>query len=188
MLIIYAHPNKEGHCGYFLEKVKEDLIKREIDFEVLDLYDMKYDPVLRGEEHYTSGHHYVSEENKIIQEKIAKNKRFVIIYPVWWNNMPAILKGFFDRIMVKGFAFEYRQKMPIGLLKGRVAIFVSRGAPRIFSITIGAGRSVKVLIKDILRFCGLRAKAFPVGMATKFTDKNREMIEKQVVKGLDYLR
>ena len=37
MLIIYAHPNKEGHCGYFLEQTKKQLQKNEVDFEILGL-------------------------------------------------------------------------------------------------------------------------------------------------------
>jgi len=129
MLIIYAHPNKKGHCGYILEQVKKRLDKKREKYKILDLYQMKYDPLLKDEEHYTSGSHKVSKNNKIIQKKIKKSKKLIFIYPTWWNNMPAILKGFVDRVFIPKFAFSYKGNFPIGLLKGLANVYINKEGP-----------------------------------------------------------
>jgi len=187
MLIIYAHPNKTGHCGYFLEQVKKQLQKNEVDFEILDLYEMNYDPVLKSDEHYTSGKKNVDKVNLQIQEKIKQNDKLIFIYPTWWNSVPAMLKGFMDRVFTSGFAFKYTGKIPHSLLKGKAAIFTSSGAPRIYSRIIGRSGSIRVLKNDTLKFCGINSKAFVIGKARKLTDKNKSKIKKLVTKGLNYL-
>jgi NAD(P)H dehydrogenase (quinone) len=188
MLIIYAHPNKEGHCGYFLEQTKKQLQKNEVDFEILDLYEMNYDPVLKNEEHYTSGKKNIDDVNLQIQEKIKQNDKLIFIYPTWWNSLPAILKGFLDKVFTGGFAFKYTGKIPTPLLQNKAVIFTTSGAPRIYSRLVGRSRSIKVLKDDTLKFCGIKSKAFAVGNGNKLTDKNKKKIESQVVKGLNYLK
>jgi len=48
MLIIYAHPNKNGHCGYILQQVQKELENKKISFQILDLYQENYNPVLKA--------------------------------------------------------------------------------------------------------------------------------------------
>lgn len=148
---------------------------------------MNYDPVLKDDEHYTSGKTNVDKVNLKIQEKIKQNDTFIFIYPTWWNSLPAILKGFTDRVFTGGFAFKYTGKIPHPLLKGKAVIFNSSGAPRIYSRMIGKSRSIKVLKDDTLKFCGINSKAFAIGNGNKLTDKNKSKIKKLVNKGLAYL-
>jgi NAD(P)H dehydrogenase (quinone) len=107
MLIIYSHPNKLGHCGYILEKITDKLSSQNKSFELLDLYEINFDPRLKPEEHYTSGHKNVSPEVIEIQEKIKAHDDFIFIYPTWWGGPPAMLKGFFERVLTHGFAYYY---------------------------------------------------------------------------------
>ncbi|MGM0442206.1 MAG: NAD(P)H-dependent oxidoreductase [Elusimicrobiota bacterium] len=188
MFIIYAHPNREGHCGYFLKNIIKKLDNKDISYELLDLYREGFDPVLKPEEHYTSGHKEVSQRVKEIQDKIKDNDRLIFIYPTWWQNMPAILKGFLDRVFIPGFGFYYKGIFPKGLLKGKkAAIFTSTGAPRIFTKLFAADRSIKVLKKDLLKLCGIKAKAYVVPSARELNEKNKKKIEKLIDKGLKYL-
>ena len=64
-LIIYAHPKTEGHPPIILEEVKSFLKDFGEDYEIIDLYKIKYDPVLHEEEHYTSGNRNISKQNKL---------------------------------------------------------------------------------------------------------------------------
>jgi putative NADPH-quinone reductase len=74
-LIIFGHPDTNiGFAVNMLEAVKNRLQERECDFEVLDLYKMNYDPVLKSSELYTAGNREISSENLQIQQKI-KGKR-----------------------------------------------------------------------------------------------------------------
>lgn len=187
MLIVYAHPNKDGHCGYILSQVKSKLEKKKIKYEILDLYKMKYGCALQPEEHYTSGHKEVSEETKRIQEKIKSNDKFIFIYPVWWNNMPGILKGFIDRVFVSGFAFHYQGHLPHGLLEGRAVIFSSSGSSRLIEWLWSRNRALKILARDTLGFCGIKTKAYLVGSARELNNKQKRRIRKMVKKGMKFL-
>ncbi|MFH1610686.1 MAG: NAD(P)H-dependent oxidoreductase [Patescibacteria group bacterium] len=187
MLIIYSHPNKKGHSGEYLKQLEEKLKEKEIKYDILDLYQIKFDPVLYPNEHYVSGNKNISEKTKEIQKRIKKENKFIFIYPTWWNNMPAILKGFFDKVFVGNFAFEYINHRPIGLLKGKAVIFSSSGAPRIWAKFIAKDRALKSVTKDILKFCNLKAKAYLVGWANELNEKQKKKISKVVKKGLKYL-
>ncbi|MDP7457809.1 MAG: NAD(P)H-dependent oxidoreductase, partial [Candidatus Woesearchaeota archaeon] len=88
-VIVYAHPQTPGHCPEILKEVEAYHKEHGIEYELLDLYKMKYDPVLHENEHYTAGegHWDVSKENKRIRQLILDNNKLIFIYPVWWNSM-----------------------------------------------------------------------------------------------------
>ncbi len=187
-LIVYAHPNTEGHCSNILKQVLTQLKKRKKKYEVLDLYKLKYDPILYESEHYTVGNRKVSKQNKEIQEKISNSKKIIFIYPVWWNSMPAILKGFVDKGFVSHFAFKYKNGMPIGILKGKkAAVFITSGANNLFSFLFLGNRAGKIMSKDILGFCGIKAKTFQLGNCIKFNKEKIPKIKKLVNNGLNWL-
>ncbi len=184
-LIIYAHPNTKGHCSAILKEVETNLKSRNIDYEVIDLYKINYDPVLKENELYTVGNRNISKENLKFQDKIRKSNKLIFIFPVWWNDMPAILKGFLDRILTSGFAFKWQGKRPVGLLKDKKAIvFLTTAAPKLFYRIFEGGRAIKIIKKDILKFCGIKSKVFHLGSANKMKDSKINSIRNLVKKGL----
>jgi len=188
MLIIYAHPNKNGHSGKILEQIIEKLKEKKEEYEILDLYKIKYDPVLKHNEHYTSGNYNISSGNEDVQIKIKQHDKLIFIYPTWWNSPPAILKGFIDRIFTPRFAFVYEGKLPKGLLKDKKAlVFTSTGAPRLLTRFYYKDGSIKFLTRDVLKFCGIQAKSFVIDRAIKLNDKQVCKITKAVERGLKYL-
>lgn len=187
MIIIYAHPNKDGHCGQILKELTKRLNEKKINYTILDLYEMNYDPVLKNNEHYTSGHFDVSEKNKKIQDMIKNESKFIFIYPTWWNNMPAILKGFVDRVFTNKFSFEYVHGIPCGLLRGKAVAFTTTGTFKIAYYLFLGRRSLKILTKDSLRFCGLKSRGYAICNSTKLNEKQIKKINKAVNNGLKYL-
>ncbi len=188
MLIIYAHPNKQGFSGAFLKVVEKRLKQNKTKYEVLDLYEMNYDPILKQSEHYTSGNYDISDVNKEIQAKIQAAKQLIFIYPIWWQNMPAILKGFVDHVFTPRFAYKYVNKIPMGLLKNKKAlVLVSTGSPRWFEKLYFQDCGIKVLTKDTLNFCGIKTKSFVFGSTRSFDEVEKIKIEKIVDKGLRFL-
>lgn len=187
MLIIYAHPNKLGHSGVILKAVIALLESKNESYKVLDLYELKYDPVMQANEHYTSGHRDVASENIEIQNLIKENDKFVFIYPTWWNSMPAILKGFMDRVLVPHFAFKFEGKFPVKLLSGKATVFSTTGGPRVFSKFFVKDRGLKILVKDTLRYCGIKARGYSIGNSKELNDKQRMKVRKMVKRGMSYL-
>jgi len=182
MIIIYAHPSREGHCGAILNEITNALKQKGVKGEVWDLYKMNFDPVL----HELAGE--PGPEIKKLQEKIVSETQFIFIYPVWWNNMPAILKGFIDRVFGMDVAYKFEGSKGVGLLKGQAAIFTTSGAPRLVMKWLEGDRALKLVCKDTLGFCGIKAKGFSLGNAATLDDKKKEEIKQLVAKGLTWLQ
>lgn len=187
MLIIYAHPNKDGHCGYILNQVIKELNAKNITYSILDLYQENYNPVMQPSEHYTSGNYEISIETKKFQELIKNESKFIFIYPTWWNSAPAILKGFFDRTFTNHFAFLYDGMIPHGLLDGKALVFTTTGGPAIIEKLFLGKRSLKLVTFDVLRFCGIKSKGVIIGSSNKFTPKQKIKIERLVKKNIKFI-
>lgn len=175
-LVIYTHPATKGYCPFIKDEVEAELKKKKIEYEILDLYKMKYDPVLHEKEHYTSGGREVSRQNKEIQKKIKSSDTLIFIYPVWWYSPPAMLKGFLDRVLTPYFAFKYENNIPIGLLEGKDAlVFITTGGPKFYYTVTGnmPGR----LIKSILHFCGLKTRLVHFGNMKAYDEKRLPSIK-----------
>ena len=180
-LVIYAHPDTGGHCDCIMRAARDFLKAGNHDFEILDLYRMKYDPVLHEEEHYTRGNKKVSSQNLEIQNKIAGAQKLIFIYPVWWGSMPAMMKGFFDRVFTSGFAFRYENKVPKGLLKGKEAlVMMTSGATGLLSAVFQGSRPVNTVKNDILGFCGISSRVSFFGGSQVFTPEKEAQIKKRV--------
>ena len=193
-LIIYAHPGNTGHCTYTLEQVIKGLRQRKESYEIIDLYKIRYDPVLHPNEHYTSGRRDITKQNKELQHKIKQSSKFIIIHPVWWGSVPAILKGFFDRVFTGRFAFTYKplpfnffglNSRPVGLLHGKAAIFISTGSLKWVSRCLQP--TSRTYAKKLLTFVGITSKVYQIGKAQQCTREQKERIKNNVSKGLDWL-
>lgn len=161
--IIYAHPNQKSYNHAILESIKLVLSKSKMKFKVIDLYNDRFDPVMKPSELPGSGSKRVASDVKKYQKIIKESYKLIFIYPTWWNSMPAILKGFIDRVFSNGFAYRYVGSMPKGKLKEKKALIITTsGGPRVFSMLMGS-RNTKNLAKDMLKFCGIKTKTVQVG-------------------------
>ncbi len=183
-LIIYGHPDTKGHCPYILDQVKSQLNHKKIKFKSINLYKENYDPILHENELYTAGNREISKQNKTYQEMIKNSDLQIYIYPIWWGSMPAILKGFFDKVFTSHFAFKYVNALPLGLLKDKKAIiFATCGAPSFYYKYLFRG-PIWIIKKGILGFCGIKSKMYLLGKSTKLTENRKEKIKKMVKKAI----
>lgn len=184
-LIIYAHPDTESHARYTLQEVESRLKELDKKYEVLDLYKMKFNPALGADEMLNRDPEKADKQIKEFQHKIKESHILILIYPVWWNGMPAMMKGFIDRVFSAGFAFKYEGKMPKPLLKGKNAvIFATTGTNKFLSCLFLGNRWKTVAARDNLGFCGIKTKVYHVGNAYRLTEENKEKIRKNVRKAL----
>lgn len=162
-LVIFAHPdNKSSHNAAVLRYVKERLKANGREFQVVDLYAEGFDPLIRLVDFDVPvGRSF--EEVKDYQALVKKAERLIFIYPIWFYNMPAILKGFVERVFTNGFAFDFSmgkdgkpQWKP--LLKGKTAVVIN---------TFGHGEEMfrrrgeaaeVVMDKLVLDFSGIKSK------------------------------
>lgn len=192
-LLIYAHPNTEGHCKILKNEVEKLLQDHNEEYELIDLYAIKYDPILHEREHYTAGGRSVSVENKRFQQKITDANRLIFIYPIWWNSMPAVLKGWLDRVLTSHFAFRFSVRkflgmelaVPVKLLTGRKALlFITGGTPRPLAWIFLRDRASKIMGKDTLGYCGIKTRTVQFGGCTKLDEKKEKELRRGVKNNL----
>jgi len=124
-LIIYAHPNGKSLNGYFKETLAHYLEESGHEVKVRDLYVLDFDPVLSLEDISGQMQGAVNETIGAEQKYITWADVVTFIYPIWWTGMPAIIKGYVDRVMSYGFAYRYDQGVQKGLLVGKKAIIIN---------------------------------------------------------------
>ena len=104
--------------------------------------------------------------------------QLIFIFPTWWSGMPAILKGFIDRVFVAGFAYQNGPRGPVGQLDGKAWIITTHNTPKIFLPF--SQDYAKVLKSQILKSCGIKpVKVTQVTRVEYTSDRQRkEKLEK----------
>lgn len=124
-LIIYAHPNENSLNSRLLQTVIESLDKEHHDIQIRDLNKIGFNPVFSMEDMQRQFAGQISDDIKTEQEYISRADQITFIYPIWWTGMPAIMKGYIDRVFSYGFAYRYDQGVQKGLLKGKKAVIIN---------------------------------------------------------------
>ncbi|EEM02787.1 NAD(P)H-dependent oxidoreductase [Bacillus pseudomycoides] len=157
VLIIYAHPNPSSFNAAILEHVQKGLQKTNHFVTLLDLYKEQFNPVLTFNEDKRRRDLVYEEETEKYRRLVKEADSFIFIYPIWWWGMPAILKGFIDRVFVAGFAYTYEGVMPKGLLTEKTAWVINTlDSPLWYVALLYRSADWVTMKKGILRFCGIR--------------------------------
>ncbi len=124
-VVLYAHPNPMSFNSAIAAVVKEELNKKGAQVTFKDLYTMNWNPVLSGKDFEGFHTNNVPADIKTEQADISGADLVVMVAPVWWYSVPAILKGYIDRVFSIGFAYEYTATGPRGLLTGKKALVIT---------------------------------------------------------------
>jgi len=181
VLIIYCHPSLNSHNGKILTKVTSVLKKHHRKHQIIDLYKENFSGAFSAQEYQRMRQRDRTLDADIekYQQKIKSAQHLIFIYPTWWYNMPALLKGFMDRVFTNGFAYRFKKvnrflllgawllsfipglrylAQPYsaqGFLKDKKAtIFRTYGGPKLGKRIFG--NTPTVLENVVLRFCGLK--------------------------------
>ncbi|PWW37156.1 MULTISPECIES: NAD(P)H-dependent oxidoreductase [Paenibacillus] len=155
ILVINGHPDPQSYCKALSEAYVQGARKSGSSVELIDLSHIQFNLNLQY------GYRQRTElEPDLVraQELIRWADHLVFVYPTWWGVMPAILKGFIDRVFLPGFAMKDRENSPLWdkLLKGRSAqIIVTMDTPRLYNRFIYRHAGHRVMKSNILKFCGI---------------------------------
>ena len=105
--IIYAHPYEQSFNHAILQRVRELLESKGEAYKLIDLYADGFNPA------YTTEELALFNQGKALdplvlhyQEILKKTDRLIFIFPIWWADMPAIVKGFEDKVFLKTLAYN----------------------------------------------------------------------------------
>ncbi|MGF1922908.1 MAG: NAD(P)H-dependent oxidoreductase [Bacteroidia bacterium] len=156
-LIIYAHPNDKSLNHLFMQTAVDSLQDQNHEIEIRDLYSLDFNPTLSLEDMAGQRNGIVASDVKQEQAYISWAEQITFIYPIWWTGMPAIMKGYIDRVFSYGFAYRYDQGVQKGLLTGKKAIVINtHGKSKAEYEGIGMDKALLLTSdKGIFTYCGL---------------------------------
>jgi NAD(P)H dehydrogenase (quinone) len=130
-LIIYANYND----GSFNHALCNELITTYSSLghtvKVRDLYALGFNPVLTESDYRLMQTGHTPADILIEQKHISDADVITFLYPIWWTSMPAILKGYIDRVFAYGFAYKASENGSIGLLSSKKAFIINTtGQPK----------------------------------------------------------
>ena len=158
ILLVLGTPKTTSFCHVLAETYTQAARSKGHVVRQLRLGELQFDPILRSG--YDQGQ---SLEPDLLeaQRQIHWAEHLVFVYPVWWGGIPALLKGFFDRTFLPGFAFKYRSRSQLWdkLLTGRTAdLLVTMDTPAWYFRWIYGAPAHRQMTRTILGFCGIKTR------------------------------
>lgn len=156
-LIISAHPNPQSFNRALVEEVIKATRQAGVETVVRDLYTLDFNPVLSWRELNASMEGIVPAEIKFEQKLITEADLITFIYPLWWMGFPAILKGYLDRVLSYGFAYQNENNISVGLLgHKKIQQFITMGNSIEKYQQLGFDKALKsCLVDGLFNFCGI---------------------------------
>ena len=162
VLVVLAHPTSDSFSHAVADRACVGLRGAGHDVQVLDLYALGFRAAMSRDDHvaYHSDHPTIDPMVADHGALILRSDALVFVYPTWWSSMPAILKGWLERVMVPGVAFVFNDKGKVrpGLTNVRRIVGIS---------TYGSPRSYVRVINDNGRRTLTRALRLNTGLRTR---------------------
>ncbi|MEA9356068.1 NAD(P)H-dependent oxidoreductase [Bacteriovorax sp. PP10] len=155
ILIIDGHPRNKSFSDSWASSYHQGAA-RNFNVTRISLRDLKFNPNLEN------GYKIVMPLEKDLiqaQEQMMSADHIVIITPIWWAGPPALLKGFFDRVMLPGFAFKYRPNSIYWdkLFQGKSGhLVVTSDGPSWWTQWLRGDSAVKMIKLGVLDFIGVK--------------------------------
>ncbi|HEV3245312.1 MAG TPA: NAD(P)H-dependent oxidoreductase [Candidatus Paceibacterota bacterium] len=169
IFLLLGHPDKSGMCGKLADTYEAGAHEGGHEVQRLNLGEMQFDPILH------QGYRALQQlepDLKRFEELMTWCDHFVIVYPIWWVGMPALLKGLFDRAWLPGSAFRYI-KMKSGkrtvfwhrLYRGKTARTILTSGTPPWMVRLLPGNVNAQLKWGILWFAGFSVRSLWLGPA-----------------------
>jgi putative NADPH-quinone reductase len=170
--IVFNHPYEGSYCNAILNAVTTGLQKANHEPDVIHLDNEGFNPVM------TAADLKAFIDRKPIDPKVIEYKQrldqadhLVFIFPIWWELMPAMTKGFIDKVIFPGVAYDYTKSG-----YGMIPLF-----KKIKSVTVITTMNTPGILYSIV-FGNAVRKAIITGTFWKMGYKNRKWINLSMVK------
>ena len=175
ILVLLGHPGQQSFCTALAERYVTAAQQAGHEVRLCRLGALRFDPILH------EGYQQIQPLEPDLQQAQADilwAEHLVWVFPIWWGGIPALLKGFLDRVMLPGFAFKYRpgKAFPEKLLQGRTAdLLVTLDTPPWYYRWVYHMPGLHQMRRTTLAFCGIRPlKTLTFGPVLGSTAERRE--------------
>ena len=158
VLIVFTHPSENSFNHALLENIVVGLKQAGHEIRIKDLYKENFNPILTGDDLAMLHANNIPKKIDQEQQQLLWADSLVFIYPLWWFDRPAMLKGWFDVVLTNGLAFEYSNEGVKGLLKHKKAlVIITAGGSKQYFIDNDALQLIHRPVTDgTLSFCGIK--------------------------------
>jgi len=178
VLLVYAHPEPTSFTAALKDAGAAALREAGHTVEISDLYAENFDPVAGRHDfgtvadearfHYQTEQGHAHEHQTFAPDLVREQQRFlnadlvVWLFPIWWGGMPAIMKGWFDRVLAFGFAYADGKRYDTGFFpKKRGLLCLATGGTRDRFSDAGVYGDIKTVLwspqRLMLEYLGMRA-------------------------------
>jgi NAD(P)H dehydrogenase (quinone) len=106
-LIVLAHPSEQSLSRHFAQAAFDELKEAGYEVDLLDLCKIGFDPVLSRSER--ARYYSDTPDQPAHVAELSNANVLLFIFPTWWFGMPAVLKGWVDRVFAPGIAFDHAE-------------------------------------------------------------------------------
>ena len=158
--VLVCSPDNDSLVHSLTRSYVEGAVAAGHSVELIDLYQLRFDPVLQSTRH----RHELEPDLSEVQEKISASQHVALFFPTWWYGPPALLKGFLDRAITPGWAYRLKSEDSIRwdrLLKGKSAHVFYTGDTPPFVVRLFIGDPIrKAFGRGILGYVGMSPVRF----------------------------
>lgn len=174
ILIVLAHPQVKSYCGALAQAYADGAREAGAEVRQVNLAELRFNPVGSGS---LDKPLELEPELRQAQDDIRWAEHLVFIYPILWGTLPALLKGFIERVFAPGFAVNFHKDSPLWdkLLTGRSArLIVTLNTPPLLYRLLFRRAGHITMKRSILQFCGISpVKITDVGPMRASSDARR---------------
>ncbi len=155
VLVIIGHPRADSLCHALADQYIQGAAEAGAKLHRLDVRELAFSRDVESR-----AMHLQETEPDIDRARMLLRwaQHVVFVYPTWWGTMPALLKGFLDRVLLPGFAFRHAENAfgYEGLLKGRSAhVITTMDTPPLVYRLVYRAPGHHAMRRATLRFCGI---------------------------------
>ena len=193
ILIIYCHPSEKSYTFQILEMLKQLLLSQKWNVEVSDLYAVDFQSDMTEAEYEREG--FANLELAIPEDvlkehtKIEKADCIIFLYPVWWSDCPAKLKGWFDRVYSVGYAYGQKPNQASMKTIKYGLVICTAGHPNSFLNQTGISQSMQtIMLDDRLGKRFENKEMLILGGTTVFSEDLKQIHKTQIEKLIDKIK
>jgi len=182
VMTIIAHPNPQSFNHALIAEFKKGLEEAGHECEIMDLYAENFNPLFGFEDFGPYMGKSLPEDIQAIQKRLNTAEALAFFFPVWWSSAPAMLKGWFDRVLTKDFAFTMTETDFTGILPHKKILIVNTtmGPKEFFEPTGTRDTMTKMLVDFGLAMCGVEDITYNFLYNVTESDEVRQKYLKQV--------